>query len=76
MNRTDLFQNTPYFEVIGLLAEFEGEMIECEEEVILPWGPRVLIQLEDADDEKQQQNRAQLLAVCAEIQQKKGQGAE
>lgn len=53
-----------------MLAEFGGKMVECEEELVLPWGPRVLIQQAGQDPKGREQNRQQLLAVCAEIQQR------
>ena len=56
-----------------MLAEFFGELVECEEEILLPWGPRVLIRQEPADPGECEAARTELLAVCAQIQQEREQ---
>lgn len=55
-----------------MLAEFYGEMAACDEELRLPWGPRVLIVQQPASPGQRGQARAEILAVCAAIQQRRG----
>lgn len=58
-----------------MLAEFYGERVVCDEELRLPWGPRVLIVQEPASKEQRERTLAEILAVCAAIQQKRGKSA-
>ena len=59
-----------------MLAEFYGEMVPCDEELRLPWGPRVLIVQQPASPEQRAQARAEILAVCAAIQNRRGEAKE
>lgn len=51
-----------------MLAEFAGEMVECDEVHQLSWGPKVLIKRAPSNPEEKAKNRAYLLSICANVQ--------
>lgn len=54
-----------------MLAEFGGKMVECDEVVQLPWGPKILASRPPVDENtpaERAANLARIKQVCAVIQ--------